>query len=394
MVGLENLAGESTVVSILVRGERHPEFLSGRHENRTLRDLPGFCPSEIQTLHIVSSIVRTMKTLVSYDFPLWGLQFFFVAVASLISVHFSLLFLDRHGWTHRLAGAVHFFLLVVGAWAILPQTSSHRNNALFYDVALGCSGVVVTLTASRDFPHRYVRNNVGQSGSLSDKAMVTQAEMMEHAFYEFLNLWQALYLHFMASQADDDMVLDTQSVPLRRRWCALLVVTAPWWFRRRFPVHSFSHNWTKQLAQQHTTSPQKKHEALLYRIKKWQYIFYKHVILHGVNLSICVAPAPLVAQPSWRLFWICLNTSYVMEFFLQSLVKRQVVLTQTTMLMLNRWLMLVSTCAAWSVLATLRWELCLASLVLNFVHRYHDVWNTMAIGSLALYYHHREFASS
>ena len=325
-----------------------------------------------------------MKTTLLYEFPLRGLQWFFIAVASLISIHVSLLFLDRHGWTHRLAGAVHFLLLVVGAWTIPLQSSRQSNNALLYDITLGCSGLIVTLTAARDFPHRYVRNAVGQSGTLSEKAMVTQAEMIEHAFYQFLNLWQALYLHFMARQSTaDTLLLNNDSQSFLRRWCALLVVTAPWWLRRRFPVHSFSHNWTKHAQ---TTSHQK-FEAFLYRIKKWQYIFYKHVVLHGVNLSICATPAPLVTQPSWRLFWIGLNASYVMEFFLQSLVKRKV-LTQTTMLKFNRWLMLVSTCAALSVLTALRWELCLASLVLNFVHRYHDVLNTMLIGSLALY---REF---
>jgi len=66
---------------------------------------------------------------------------------------------------------------------------------------------------------------------------------------------------------------------------------------------------------------------------------------------------------------------------LQSLVKRQV-LSQSTMLALNRLLMAVSSLAALqSIVGAVRWEACFLSLVLNFVNRHHDLANTMLIGS-------------
>jgi hypothetical protein len=316
----------------------------------------------------VSSLSGSDDTLIN-KLSLWGIQLFFFAVVSLLllSSSFGILFLDRHGWSHRLAGAVHWMLLILGT-ATVPSQSSQPSKALLYDTLLASSGVIVTLTAAKDFPHRYVRNASGQSGTLAKTAMVTQAEMIEHSFYQLLNLFQALYLHTIYSLSSKT-----------ERYIALLCVTAPWWLRSRFPVHSFSHNWKAK-----TNS----HETLLYRIKKAQYLFYKHVILHGLNLSLCVAPSQFVTLLAWRIFWICLHTSYVMEFFLQTLVKRKV-LSQSIMLALNRWLMLVSTLAALpSVVQVLRWDLALASLVLNFVNRHHDVVNTMLVATLALTLQH------
>ena len=154
------------------------------------------------------------------------------------------------------------------------------------------------------------------------------------------------------------------------------------------------------------TRTQQQHEEialLLYKIKKAQYLFYKHVILHGVNLTVFLAaavddddedrsPPQLVRTPAWRVFWICLNASYVMEFFLQSLVRRRV-MAQSTMLALNRLLMAVSSVAAVQSVVRLgrrqgqfavRWDLCLASLVLNWVRRKHDLVHTMLIATVAM----------
>jgi hypothetical protein len=61
------------------------------------------------------------------------------------------------------------------------------------------------------------------------------------------------------------------------------------------------------------------------------------------------------------------------------------------MLALNRRRMLVSTLAALpSVVSVLRWDLALASLVLNFAHRHHNVLNVMLVTTLALYLQHDE----
>jgi len=313
-----------------------------------------------------------------YNLTLSGLQIFFLVTVSIALWHFHSLFLDRHGWSHRLAGGLHLGWLVYGCLTLTAQLHDARF-ALWYDICLGCLGLTATVRAAKDFPHRYVRNHNGQSGTLSEKAMVTQGEMMEHAFYQFLNLWQALFLHLMAAwNGQLQLELDW-----RHQWIALWCVTAPWYVRSCFPVHSFSQNWSNQP----TPAIQKRSdlETSLYKVKKAQYLFYKHVVLHGVNLAAYLEPSPLVRTRSWRLFWLCLNTAYVMEFFLQSLVRRKV-LRQSSMLWLNRLLMAVSSLAAIpAIFRTVRWELCLASLFLNFYHRHHDVMNTMGLGSVALF---------
>lgn len=344
------------------------------------------------------------------------------------------------GQSHRLTGAIHYGLLLWGSLIrVLDDhqqhsslTSSTRKDTasyLVYDILLGLAGIGVTLTAARDFPHVHVLkykskkdkddlNVVNESGTLAQHAMVSQAEMIEHAFYQGLNLWQALYLHWMGQLTMRQMDHDQRNV---FSLLALFVVTCPWLVRRFFPVHSFSDNWKRKQHQNELTNgksetrdgtsvPKKTSlssetiEVSLYRFKKAQYLIYKHVVFHGVNISqfalklqhqpVPTTALPLVYSPSWRLFWLCLNTSYVMEFFLQSMVQRHV-LTQSQMLHWNRSLMVLSTLAAILVLTTagndpptslavLPW-ICLTSLLLNLVHRHHDVLNTMVLAGLAIY---------
>jgi hypothetical protein len=376
-----------------------------------------------------------------------------------------------HGWSHRAAGAAHLIWLCVGTFGLLSSTTAtttttttssstttthwhsfqyNERHVLYYDVILGLLGMLATWTAARDFPHRYVKNAQGQSGTLHSHAMVTHAEMMEHFFYQGLNLGQALYLHAMAAVAvvspDTTELFDNYGYPALEAMVLLplgllWMVTAPWLIRHQLPVHSFSNNWKiyqaqklldQQQQQQQGQQPQdnktKGHqqddtiEIVLYRIKKAQYLFYKHVILHGINISVALetisnatttmtttAAAAVTTRYmipysfSWRVFWLLLNTSYVMEFFLQTLVKRHV-LSQRIMLWLQRWLMMAASLGAISVLfqqeppqpqryqqalgypygepggtVVVRWWICLFSLVLNFVHRHHDVVNTMVI---------------
>ena len=73
-----------------------------------------------------------------------------------------------------------------------------------------------------------------------------------------------------------------------------------------------------------------------------------------------------------------------MEFFLQSLVKRGM-LTQHTMLWLQRLLMTASTCAALvAVMPHLHIGICVVSIVFNFWNRRHDVLNTMILAVIAM----------
>lgn len=309
---------------------------------------------------------------------LWGLRLFLLLVVTISLRRVVFLFLQRHGWSHRVAGGALLAWLALGVCMIPTVT-----EPLFwfeYDVILGLLGITATLTAAHDFPHKHVKNAPGQSGTLEKAAIVTQSEMVEHSFYQGLNLVQALYLHIMGYHQWENAYI---------RLFALYLVTSPWHFRKCFPVHSFSNNW-----KQASSSKQWNIEILLYQIKKWQYVFYKHAVFHGINISVALRGVhgttgnnkqqQLVTSTSWRIFWLALNASYVMEFFLQSLVKRGV-LTQNQMLWLQRLLMTASSlAAAVAVLPHLQFGSCLVSVLLNFYHRGHDVDNTMLLATLVM----------
>ena len=171
-----------------------------------------------------------------------------------------------------------------------------------------------------------------------------------------------------------DEILDSAEVALA--FAAVL----PWHWRSYFPVNSFSANYVK--VGRNSTQLTR----LLYRIKKWQYVFYKHCLLHGLNASVAIASSggePLVNRRYFRLYWLCLNTAYVMEFFLQTLVKRRY-LSQSAMLALQQLLMAVSTVAAVQVLAAVSPILCLLSFALNMLRRQRDVSNGAMVLAAAL----------
>lgn len=114
-------------------------------------------------------------------------------------------------------------------------------------------------------------------------------------------------------------------------------------------------------------------------------VFYKHFLLHGLNVSAALAPpsrGALAAAPFFRHYWLLLNTSYVMEFFLQTLVKKRY-MAQATMLRLQQLLMAASSAAALRVLRGVSLPLAALSLALNFMHRGHDFANTAVLVALA-----------
>lgn len=191
--------------------------------------------------------------------------------------------------------------------------------------------------------------------------------MIEHSFYQGLNLIQIVYLHCIDAQ-----------ISLPWRVGSALIVTTPWLVRGYFPINKFSDNYKNV------------HDAttligILYRTKKYQYVFYKHFLLHGLNISVALSGEALARHRNFRPYWMLLNTSYVMEFFLQTLVKKGR-LRQGTMLALQQLLMLPSTLAALVVLRSVDPLLASASLALNFVRRKRDVSNTAGLLAAALTY--------
>ena len=178
------------------------------------------------------------------------------------------LFLGKRGRVHRLLGALYLVVFCARAATLadVPFDSSRvswRNYHVFMDTLLPLIGLVLTLAAAKAFPHKVripfslatspdtythsTQRTSEASGTLDSSELVSQDEMIEHAFYQFLNLCQIVYLNSEPSLA------------------SLMLVTLPWTVRSRFPVHPFSANYAVKRDKQTTT--------WMYFIKKWQYVF-------------------------------------------------------------------------------------------------------------------------
>jgi len=318
------------------------------------------------------------------------------------------IFLKRHGRAHAILGLCYLFWLLFGFSNLISsflsisskdETSSSYGSKLFnavvFDIVLGLLGIALPLSAAFEFKHHGIKNVA--SGTLDEHATVTHNEMIEHAFYQAINLLQILFLHccywvFLSIQED---IISIPIPGLREssrghyvlRFLLLSAVSSPWLVRNKFPVNRFSDNYIK--IDQRSTALVR----TLYRIKKYQYIFYKHFLLHGLNITVVLIPSyiELLFEKQgkgrfvFRLYWLLLNTSYVMEFFLQTLVKKKY-MKQGTMLGLQHVLMVASSLVAVFVLQYVNVYVALSSLSLNFLNRKFDFLNTMLIYLVAIIY--------
>jgi hypothetical protein len=243
---------------------------------------------------------------------------YFAWVLSVVAPHAPRLFAPRFGRGHRLAGAAHLVLLLVGVADLLARVSqasfgasarppldlvalplgrARVSGAFLYDALLGVSGCALTITAASDFgiPRARLRNRA--SGALDDDQTVTREEIVEHLFYQVLNVTQMVFLRLAP------IVAATHG---RSGACAsLALATAPWLFRSAFPVNRFSANYRRReplvrVADAGTPMPERSAGTTavssfrvrrLYRLKKAQYVFLKHVLQHGLNVGVVVAAA-------------------------------------------------------------------------------------------------------
>jgi hypothetical protein len=154
-----------------------------------------------------------------------------------------------------LIGFVRSIASFVSAQQLL-RWYSYDWFALIYDIILGLLGIALTASAVRDFPHKNISNHA--SGTLDDHATVTDGEMVEHLFYQCLNLVQILYIHAVSAFRKPLLSI-----------ILCLFATAPWLLRHRFPVNSFSANYSPnekgRLDDKSNTLVR-----ILYRIKKYQ----------------------------------------------------------------------------------------------------------------------------
>ena len=288
-----------------------------------------------------------------------GIYFALILIVSLTRFK---AFTGRFGRRHRVCGLCHLVLLC--ELARDPTAGSHLTR----DISLFVSAITVTLTAHGDFAeaHAKAEERNAASGTLHRTAAVSASEMLEHAFYQMVNAFQILYLHVIQSGWFD-------ALGAREKGVCALGATSIWLVRGQFPVNSFSKNYD------YRSNPRVKLdvESVLYRIKKYQYVLYKTVLLHGLNASLAFADATtrsLVGTPHFRCFWIALNGAYVFEFFLQTLVKRKY-LSQNAMLALNQTLMVISTMAVFPVLTSIDPVVAATTFALNFINRKREMQN-------------------
>ena len=111
----------------------------------------------------------------------------------------SLLFLPRFGRRHRLVGFTFLCILLIGAYDITYSSMFNTsyiekeyqliNNYFYYDILLGCTGILLTYTAAFDFKNAHsniVNPTTIKSGTLHKSAIVSFNEMIEHSFYQIL----------------------------------------------------------------------------------------------------------------------------------------------------------------------------------------------------------------
>ena len=313
----------------------------------------------------------------------------------------------RFARDHRLAGLMHLLVLASGGALLLRRhyvTTHHHHQqhhyhhrakknakeeeeeALFfwvvaYDVLLALSGIRVTSSALSDFGrlHSRVRDEMSDaksSGVLHETKTVATSEMKEHLFYQRLNLVQILYLHFCdAWEEDDGLCIVAKATGLA------LATTLGWASRKRYPVNSFSKNYSGGGGKGENGGTFDSLENFLYRAKKWQYVFYKTCLLHGLNVSAAIGFGRSRSDRSstsgtfFQLYWLCLNASYVMEFFLQTLVKKKYG-AQSNVLFMNQFLMLVSSFSALPIVMNRVHPIAfLAAFALNFLNRKKELTN-------------------
>lgn len=294
---------------------------------------------------------------------------FFAALLVLFVFPYHRMFMKIHGRRHIMTGMVYLGWLLMG---FSNASFQHPGlNTFAYDIMLGMLGTALTLTAAFDFNHKHVKNVA--SGTLDEHATVTTAEMIEHSFYQVLNLIQVVYLHMIRPE-----------LKLHLRLLLCILATLPWIVRHRFPIHKFSDNYVK-MDQKSTPLIR-----FLYRLKKYQYVFYKHFLLHGLNISVAFSGIHVATLAYFRQYWILLNTAYVMEFFLQTLVKRKY-MKQESMLVMQKILMVASSAGAIAVLQNVNFIVAAASVALNFVKRQNDVGNTCLIIIVCVFIHQQNF---
>jgi len=307
--------------------------------------------------------------------PVAGMGVFLMELGSVVATNTDM-FTKKYGRAHRVMGAMYLLVLVVAFVDLAAGFIGTPSDRYTFDVIMGVCGTLTALTAAYDFrkAHQRAKTTTDASGALDADKTVTTDEMVEHAFYQMLNLAQVMFLHACGAERS-----------MWRRLAYSAAATATSLFRGDIPVNSFSDNYAAADGAKNPGSA----TSWLYWVKKHQYVFYKHFLLHGLNVSVAVAGGDVVGTPAFRCYWLALNAAYVMEFFLQTLVKKGY-MGQARMLRMNASLMAASTLAALPVLARVCLPAAAVSLILNYTNRHcgvrgHEMRNTAVAAAVAMW---------
>jgi hypothetical protein len=163
-----------------------------------------------------------------------GVWLWLVTLVFISAVNFRALFLGRRGRFHRVLGLVEILLLNCVLFDVLWPFLG-VSLRVFVDVGLGVMGALLAISALLAFDHAKV-HALQKSGTLDEHALVSNAEMLEHSFFQILNSAQMVYLYCLSLMPSN----------LLSRLCLCWVASWPWLFRSWFPINSFSANYGKQ----------------------------------------------------------------------------------------------------------------------------------------------------
>jgi hypothetical protein len=162
-----------------------------------------------------------------------GLALFFLRLLLAMAASPQML-RPRYGRSHRVIGTLLLLYLLAGMIdeRLLPLIPRRLRGA--YDAGISLLGFAAAYSAAVDFgsARAHMRGSEA-SGILDEKATVSRSEMLEHCFYQLLNLCQICFLYAVAALPHR----------LAARTALAVAMLLPWLARSRFPVNSFSANY-------------------------------------------------------------------------------------------------------------------------------------------------------
>ena len=126
----------------------------------------------------------TFDTLINAALLFFSARILFIVVVN------RQMFMPKYGRGHRLLGLLLLVHLILGMADARHGDLLPPPLVWIYDLTLSLIGFSVSYSAAREFgpSHKHIKNDA--SGILDKEATVSVSEMLEHCFYQLLNLVQ------------------------------------------------------------------------------------------------------------------------------------------------------------------------------------------------------------